>query len=78
MVPIREALFSGRKIEAIKLYREATGQGLVEAKAAVEKLEAELRSSAPQRFRTVKPGGCLGIALVLVVVGGGVVYFTLR
>jgi ribosomal protein L7/L12 len=34
-----EALIrAGRKIEAIKLYRELTGAGLAEAKAAVEKL----------------------------------------
>lgn len=29
---------AGRKIEAIKVYRELTGAGLAEAKAAVEKL----------------------------------------
>ena len=29
---------AGRKIEAIKVYRELTGVGLAEAKAAVEKL----------------------------------------
>ena len=28
----------GRKIEAIKLYREMTGAGLAEAKAAIERL----------------------------------------
>ncbi|MGY0387164.1 ribosomal protein L7/L12 [Nocardioides sp. WG-D5] len=29
---------AGKKIEAIKVYREATGVGLVEAKNAVERL----------------------------------------
>jgi hypothetical protein len=33
-------LQSGRKIEAIKVYRAATGAGLAEAKAAVERLAA--------------------------------------
>jgi ribosomal protein L7/L12 len=33
----------GRKIEAIKLWREATGLGLKEAKEAVEALERRLR-----------------------------------
>jgi hypothetical protein len=33
----------GRKIEAIKLYREATGLGLKEAKDAVEDMERSLR-----------------------------------
>jgi ribosomal protein L7/L12 len=40
-VAVREAealVKAGRKIEAIKLYREMTGAGLAEAKAAVENL----------------------------------------
>ena len=35
---IAELLRQGRNIEAIKLYREQTGVGLAEAKAAVERL----------------------------------------
>jgi hypothetical protein len=34
---IREAVDAGRKIEAIKLYREATGAGLAEAKDAIDR-----------------------------------------
>jgi len=37
---VMEALESGNKIEAIKLYREATGVGLAEAKVFVEDLPA--------------------------------------
>lgn len=33
---IRELALAGKTIEAIKLYRERTGAGLAEAKAAVE------------------------------------------
>ena len=47
---IREALFRGRKIEAIRLHRECTGTGLAEAKAAVDRLEAELRAAEPDKF----------------------------
>ena len=36
---IRGALAGGNKIMAIKLYRDATGAGLAEAKAAVEAME---------------------------------------
>ena len=36
---IRNLLAPGRKIEAIKRYREETGAGLAEAKDAVESLE---------------------------------------
>jgi ribosomal protein L7/L12 len=38
---IRDQLFSGNKIRAIKLYREQTGVGLKEAKHAVEMMERE-------------------------------------
>lgn len=37
MDDIRALAESGRKIEAIKLYRERTGAGLAEAKEAVER-----------------------------------------
>jgi len=37
---IREAALAGNKIQAIKLYREATNLGLAESKQAVEDLEA--------------------------------------
>ena len=47
---IREAVYRGQKIEAIRLYREWTGSGLAEAKAAVERLEAEWRAADPDRF----------------------------
>jgi hypothetical protein len=37
---VRSAVLQGRKIEAIKLYRQATGAGLAEAKAVIEELQA--------------------------------------
>ncbi|MEU3269961.1 ribosomal protein L7/L12 [Saccharomonospora sp. NPDC006951] len=36
---VRELLRRGKKIAAIKAYREATGAGLAEAKTAVERME---------------------------------------
>lgn len=59
LTPIENAILAGRKLEAIKLYRETTFTGLVEAKAAVEDMEARLRIEAPERFAKV-PGksGC--------------------
>ncbi|MEN2419496.1 ribosomal protein L7/L12 [Streptomyces rimosus] len=39
MAEIDALLLKGRKIEAIKRYRELTGAGLVEAKEAVERRE---------------------------------------
>ena len=37
---VQAAISSGNKIEAIKLYREASGAGLADAKRFVEDLEA--------------------------------------
>jgi Ribosomal protein L7/L12 C-terminal domain len=60
---IRELLLAGKKIEAIKQYRQAKGLGLKEAKDAVEIIEYELRKSGqlPQ-----KSGGCFGLFLLLI------------
>ena len=56
---IEAAIFQSRKIDAIKLYRAATGAGLSEAKDCVEKMEAELRSKFPDRFSaTTTSKGC--------------------
>ena len=55
---ITEALFAGRKIEAIKIYREFSGEGLKEAKQAMEKLEAELRQECPEKFGASTKAGC--------------------
>lgn len=44
-----QLLRAGRKIEAIKRYRELTGVGLREAKAAVEALEAGRSVSLPPK-----------------------------
>jgi len=50
LAEIKQAIFRGQKIEAIKLYREYTETGLTEAKTDIEELEAELRSAAPDKF----------------------------
>src|SRR5690348_11716925 len=48
---IREEIFAGRMISAIKVYRQCTGLGLKEAKDAVEEMEKKLRLESPERFR---------------------------
>lgn len=63
---LSEMIFQGRKIEAIKVYREMTGSGLKESKEAVEELEATLRQQAPEKFSAGAAGkGCGGAAAVL-------------
>ncbi len=58
---VRQLLLAGKKIEAIKLYREASGLGLKESKDAVEAVESELRKTGllPQ-----KSSGCLSLLLL--------------
>ncbi|MGA2063310.1 MAG: ribosomal protein L7/L12 [Thermoguttaceae bacterium] len=55
-------LEQGRKIDAIKLYRERTGVGLKEANDFIEALAADLRIATPSR------SGCLGIVLLMMAI----------
>jgi ribosomal protein L7/L12 len=49
---VEELVRRGRKIEAIRRYREQHGVGLKDAKDAVDRVEATLRAGqAPQRGR---------------------------
>ena len=64
---IKSALYQGRKIDAIKLYRQVSGQGLKEAKDFVEDLEEELRVSDPTRFVTGPRGKGCGVGILAVV-----------
>jgi hypothetical protein len=61
---IKREIFAGQKIQAIKLYREQVAVGLAEAKQAVEKLEAELRVSAPERFTAPAGKGCSAVIVL--------------
>lgn len=68
---IANCLYAGRKIEAIKLYRDHSGKGLKESKDFIEALDAELRSKEPGRF-TAPPAtsgkGCLVLGLIVLAV----------
>ncbi len=74
---ISDALLAGRKINAIKIYREATGSGLMEAKEFIEKLEDDLREEYPDKF----PGrgkGCAAVFLIGLVLATTGVLFLLK
>src|SRR5688500_20320732 len=64
LAEIQAEIFAGRKIQAIKLYREATNEGLKEAKDAVEAMTSELRETAADRFAPGSAGGCVPILVV--------------
>ena len=79
LAPIKEAIFAGRRIDAIKLYRKCTETGLAEAKAAIEKLEAELRTASPERFSAAPAGkGCLGVVVMVCLVLALVLLWRIR
>jgi ribosomal protein L7/L12 len=67
---IKGEIFAGRKIGAIKLYRESTGEGLKEAKDAVELLESELRRAEPEKFNA--PPAAKGCAMLVLAVFGAI------
>ena len=62
---ITDSLLAGRKIEAIKIYREATGEGLKEAKEFIESLTDSLREKYPDKFPAAKKGCASVIVLGL-------------
>lgn len=61
---IHEVLKSGKKIEAIKLYRNFTGLGLTEAKGFIDELHASLQSEYPEQFPQTQATGCLVIFIL--------------
>jgi ribosomal protein L7/L12 len=70
LAPVADLLFAGRKIDAIKLYREQVkpGAGLKESKEAVEQLEAGLRAQHPEKFSAAaQKSGCTAVLAVLAV-----------
>ena len=76
---IKEALFRGQKIEAIKLFRQCFATGLAEAKDGVEKLEAELRGASPEKFSAppARRNSCFPVVLALVLLLFGIVLLAL-
>ena len=75
---IRNAIFEGKKIFAIKLYRDATGTGLKEAKDFIEELADRLYEESPDKFSAAPgSGGCAGMLLAIGCAVGSVVWLVL-
>jgi len=57
---ITSLIYEGKKIQAIKAYRNATFKGLKESKDFVDRLSMELYEKNPARFRVEpsKSAGC--------------------
>jgi ribosomal protein L7/L12 len=70
---IARFLAAGQKIQAIKVYREATGVGLKEAKDAVEAMESQQSRSGSSPIAAKADGGCFTMILLAIsLVTGGV------
>ncbi len=78
MALLSQALENGRKIEAIKVYRKATGLGLKEAMDAVEKIHADLREQFPERYPAPSKSVGYGPSAALFTFGLGLVYLILQ
>ena len=63
---IGQVLEYGSKIQAIKIYREATGQGLKEAKEFVDGFSRELIKRDPERYRRLE-GSPAGTVVAIVI-----------
>lgn len=64
-----ELLFIGHKLNAIKIYRQATGAGLKESKDFVDTLEASLQQTMPEKFQIIQYAGPPASFAITIVVG---------
>jgi len=79
LTTISNAIYSGNKIEAIKLYRTATGKDLKDSKDAVEKLAAELKARSPAMFaRQRSQSGSLATLVFWGAIAAVIVYFVVK
>lgn len=73
MRAISEALAKGNKIEAIKIYREASGKGLKEAKDFIDALVPKLVEQDPVKYAAAeKSGGCASLIVFALLLSGAV------
>lgn len=70
-----DLIFAGQKIEAIKMYRNASHLGLKESKQFIDQLEKQLREECPENFTHAAKTGCsvLVLAGVLLAMAAGAV-----
>ena len=80
---ILDAIFQGRKLDAVKRYKTASGLGLKESKEFVEDLTQRLKSESPEQFRIAdSSSGCASsllfasVAILVVSIAVGRVLFS--
>jgi ribosomal protein L7/L12 len=76
LTAVSNAIYAGNKIEAIKLYRTATGNDLKDSKEAVEKLAMELEAKNPAMFAKQRSqGGSLATLVFWGTILAVIIYF---
>ena len=60
---ILDAIFEGRKLDAVKHYKFYSGRGLKESKEFIEDLTKRLKTESPDQFTT--DGGCVSSILLM-------------
>ena len=78
---IKDALAARRKIEAIKIYREATGQGLTEAKAFIDALVPKLKEKDPKKYAALSASqgsGCASLIVACFIPVAGVIVWVVK
>ncbi|MBB3209970.1 ribosomal protein L7/L12 [Rhodopirellula rubra] len=63
---IRDLLARGQKLQAVKFYKASQETSLLEAKNAVEAIEAELKASTPDSPLVSSKTGCAGAIVLLI------------
>jgi ribosomal protein L7/L12 len=70
---ILDAIFQGKKLDAVKQYKTASGLGLKESKEFIEDLTQRLKSECPEQFRVADNSGCASVLLVSLMIGSAIV-----
>jgi len=79
LTAVSNAIYLGNKIEAIKLYRTATGKDLKDSKDAVEKLAADLEARNPAMFaRRRSQSGSLATLVFWGAVAAVIIYVVVK
>ena len=79
LTAISNAIYAGNKIEAIKLYRMATGKDMKDSKDAVEKLAVELEARNPAMFaKQRRQSGSLATLVFWGAIVAGIIYFVVK
>ena len=68
---VLDAIFQGKKLDAVKAYKNMTGASLLDSKTFVEELTSELKQESPELFNTPNAesngGGCASVLLLALI-----------